>query len=267
MICPRCRAGYRRGFTVCADCDLPLVESAELATRSMVDNGPEDGVERERVAGTPGDPNTDPFCSFWKGTDLRVCTEICAVLDEVGIPHKMIRRQDHLFNWSHQSPYQIGVPASLYEEAELAIKDAFGTDDDGDQRPALLSEENSASIQELLDMPLEEKLRGRPEEELPTFWDQPTWRDRRGAKETEPQKVKSASSAWQGIWYPEDATAEVWQGEPAEARETIEMALRENDIRIRWEMRDEKPKLFVLPEEEERAREIVREILEGQPLE
>ncbi len=114
---------------MCADCDVPLVESAELATRSVADDGTEDGESRGRVAGTPGDPNTDPFCSFWKGTDLRVCTEICAVLDEAGIPHKMIRRQDHLFNWSHQSPYQIGVPASLYEKAELAIKDAFGTNE------------------------------------------------------------------------------------------------------------------------------------------
>jgi hypothetical protein len=130
MICPQCKAEYRRGFTVCADCDVPLVESTELTARSVVDGAPEDAAERERVAGTPGDPNTDPFCSFWKGTDLRVCTEICTVLDEAGIPHKTIRRQDHLFNLSQQSPYQIGVPASLYEKAELAIKEAFGTDEE-----------------------------------------------------------------------------------------------------------------------------------------
>jgi hypothetical protein len=243
---------------------VPLVEPTELTARSVVD-GPEDGADR--VAGTPGDPNTDPFCSFWKGTDLRVCTEICAVLDEAGIPHKMIRRQDHLFNWSHQPPYQIGVPASLYEKAEQAIKDAFGTDEQNGEDPLLLSEENSASIQKLLDMPLEEKLRGRPEEEVPTFWDQLTWRGRRGAKETEPRKAKSASSARQENWYPEDATAEVCQGELAEARETIEMALRENDVRMRWEMEDGKPRLFVLPEDEEFAKQIVREILEGKPLE
>jgi hypothetical protein len=66
-------------------------------------------------------------------------------------------------------------------------------------------------------------------------------------------------------WYPEDATAKVWEGEPAEAREMIEMSLRENDIRMRWEMQNAKPQLFVLPEDEERAREIVREIVEGQP--
>jgi hypothetical protein len=30
-------------------------------------------------------------------------------------------------------------------------------------------------------------------------------------------------------------------------------------------MQDEKPRLFVLPDDEERPREIVREIFEGQP--
>jgi hypothetical protein len=47
----------------------------------------------------------------------------------------------------------------------------------------------------------------------------------------------------------------------------IEMSLKENDIRTRWEVQDKKPKLFVLPEDEELAKQIVREILEGKPQE
>jgi len=266
MICPQCKAEYRRGFTICADCDVPLVESAEIMARRLVDGAPEDGAHRDRVAGAPGDPNSDPFCSFWKGTDLRVCTEICTVLDEAGIPHKMIRRQDHLFNWSHQSPYQIGVPASRYEKAELAIKEAFGTDEGSGENPLLLSDENSASIQKLLDMPLEEKLRGRPEEEVPSLLDHWTWRSRGSdGEEKLEEETKPVPTADSEGWYPEDATAEVWEGEPAEAREMIAMSFEENDIGMRWEMQDGKPKLFVLPEDVERAKEIVREIVEGQP--
>jgi len=34
---------------------------------------------------------------------------------------------------------------------------------------------------------------------------------------------------------------------------------------MRWELRDGKPQVFVLPEDEERAKEIVREVLEGEP--
>ncbi|MGB6899385.1 MAG: hypothetical protein WBE12_12370, partial [Candidatus Acidiferrum sp.] len=46
----------------------------------------------------PGDPEEDPFCSFWKGDDPRVHAELCGLLDEQGIPYKTIRRHDHLFN-------------------------------------------------------------------------------------------------------------------------------------------------------------------------
>jgi hypothetical protein len=266
MICPQCKAEYRPGFTICADCEVPLVESTELTARNAVAAGSEDGSECDRVAGTPGDPKTDPFCSFWKGTDLRVCTEICTVLEEAEIPHKMIRRQDHLFNWTHQSPYQIGVPASLYEKAELAIKDAFGTDEEESETPLLLSEENSASIEKLLDLPLEEKLRPRPEEQVPSFLDHLTWRGRKGdGKETLEEETRPRSTPHSEGWYPEDATAELWHGEPPEAREMIELSLQENDIRMRWEMQDGKSKLFVVPEDEERAKEIVREVVEGQP--
>src|SRR5262245_23198719 len=128
MICPKCGAEYRPGFTRCTDCEVDLVAgraSGALAAFLSDGRGHDAGE-----SGKPGDPNHDPFCSFWKGTDARVCTELCAVLDEAGIPHKTIHRQDHLFNFANQSPYELGVPASLYEKAELAIKEAFGTDEE-----------------------------------------------------------------------------------------------------------------------------------------
>ena len=126
MICPRCRAEYRPGFTRCNDCDLDLVAvppGGAQALAALLSHGESGGFSEA----DPGDPNQDPFCSFWKGTDARVCTELCAVLEESGIPHKTIHREDHLFNFAHQVPYEVGVPASLYEQAENAIKEAFGT--------------------------------------------------------------------------------------------------------------------------------------------
>jgi hypothetical protein len=301
---------------MCADCGVPLVESTELVARSVVGDAPEDEAERERVAGTPGDPNSDPFCSFWKGTDLRVCTEICTVLHETGIPHKMIRRQDHLFNWSHQSPYQIGVPASFYEKAELAIKEAFGTDDEtgGDAEHLLPPAEEDPRLETLRSVWVGDDMQecvahcaalrqagiyyrvdeqrqamvrrvetryeiGVPEADFekanaithdnvmdfsddpedPTVMEIPDAGDG-GSNQSESQRVTST-----GEWYPEDATSLVWEGEPADSRHMIEMSLKENDIQMRCETPDEKPRLFVLPEDEGRAKEIVREILEGQP--
>jgi hypothetical protein len=310
---------------MCADCDVPLVESTELTARSVVDHAPEDAAEGERVAGTPGDPNSDPFCSFWKGTDLRVCTEICALLDEAGIAHKTIRRQDHLFNLSQQSPYQIGVPASLYEKAELAIKEAFGTDEESgedvvhllpppeeDPRAQKLRsvwvgnrdiecasvcrELKEARIYYRVDEHRELQARGGTKNRYeigvaevdyeranaitggvhPEVADEDDDNDEGAGQETiaardddgdRSERVGSARGIRDEDWYPEDATSVAWEGEPADWRDMIEMSLKENDIRARWEVQDKKPKLFVLPEDEELAKQIVREILDGKPQE
>jgi hypothetical protein len=265
MICPQCKAEYRRGFTVCADCGAPLLGSIELARVRTAEDEP---------AATPGDPNKDPFCSFWKGTDLRVCTEICAVLDEAGIPHKTIRRQDHLFNLNNQAPYEVGVPASLYEEAELAIHDAFGTDAESaedavykSQTPRLLPDTTdhvtkAGIFAPLLDMA---KSQGRGlMRDLKEFEQvqEPEWEvgeePSRGAGH-----VPRGGLGLDGV-HPEDATALVWKGNPPHMREMIAMSLQENDIFARYEARGATTEVYVLPEDEERAREIVREIMEGQ---
>jgi len=75
------------------------------------------------------------------------------------------------------------------------------------------------------------------------------------------------ANEWLGPRYPEDATAEVWSGEEAEkdTREMIEMSLRENDLLCRSEEENGRVKLMVLPEDEGRARQIVREIVDGAP--
>jgi hypothetical protein len=180
----------------------------------------------------PGDPNRDPFCSFWKGNDARVCAELCTVLDEAGIPHKTIHRQDHLFNLNHQSPYELGVPASLYEKAELAIKEAFGTDQEtGEDTVPLLP---------------------APERDLNNFG-------------PVSEEAIAEANEWLGPRYPEDATMEVWSGDDLAAKEMIEMSLQENDMMCRSEVRAGQINVFVLPEDEARAKEIVREIVEAAP--
>lgn len=107
MFCPRCGAEYRPGFTHCADCDVNLVWELPKHAIEMRQTG-DDG--EYRVAGGPGDPNEDPFCSFWKGDDPRVHAELCGVLEEAGIPHNTVYRRDHLFNLRNYSAFEVGVP-------------------------------------------------------------------------------------------------------------------------------------------------------------
>jgi hypothetical protein len=67
-------------------------------------------------------------------------------------------------------------------------------------------------------------------------------------------------------WYPEDATLEVWGGNPEDKGFVVEMSLKENRINYHVVMEsNELKRLFVMPEDEARAREIVREIVEGAP--
>ncbi len=314
MICPNCKAEYRRGFKECADCGVALLEPTELVGRRMADDAGDDEARGEHFAGTPGDPNEDPFCSFWKGTDLRVCTEICTVLDEAGIPHKTIRRQDHLFNLNNQSGYQVGVPASWYEKAEMAIKEAFGTDEEtGENAVRLLPPpEEDPRTRELRSVWVGDDMQEcaarcaalrragiyyRVDEQRQAMVRRVETRYEIGVPEADFEKanvithdnvmdfsdepedqaimeiadagdggsqLETKRDAKFGEWYPEDATVLVWDGDAADRRNMIEMSLRENDIRMRWELQPGKPQLYVLPEDEERAKEIVREILEGQ---
>jgi hypothetical protein len=235
MICPKCRAEYRRGFTECADCGVALVEPAKML---------EEGAANSENAAAPGDPNEDPFCSFWKGNDPRIHAELCTVLDEVEVPHKTVFRQDHLFNLANYASFEVGVPASLFEKAEVAVKEAFEPPDPTESKGG----NELLPVRLIPEMP--ERIR-----KLPPMLSPPE-------RENLPGPAEPGEAA---DTFTEDATAEVWCGEDKYVSEMLLASLHENDIRVRQELISEEARLFVSPEDEERAKEIVREILEGQP--
>jgi hypothetical protein len=73
--------------------------------------------------------------------------------------------------------------------------------------------------------------------------------------------------AYLGPWYPEDATVEVWSQDGDDFSSGIALSLDANFILCRCD--SDNPgakKIFVQPEDESFAREIVREIIEGTPL-
>jgi hypothetical protein len=61
------------------------------------------------------------------------------------------------------------------------------------------------------------------------------------------------------------ATSAVWSGDDHSHADFLTQALRENEIPVRVEKRANAATVFVPPEEETLAREIIREIEEGQP--
>jgi hypothetical protein len=249
MICPQCKAEYRQGFTMCADCEVPLVAQLPAPPSGAVDSA---------------EPGEDPFCAFWKGDDPRIHAELCELLDEQGIPHKTVRRADHLFNLNSRSAFQIGIPFSFFEKAEAGIKEAYGTDEEIQPASPLLPPGT---------------------DHLPGTRKGLTWLDDRlrsahADSDSHPELAVAAlseeSSSWEKAavsytdwdpqnWYPEDATVEVWSGDQPELCETIAASLQENQIHCRLNNPGDKCVLFVLPDDKTRAQEIVREIVEGAP--
>ena len=228
MFCPQCNAEYRPGFTRCTDCDVDLVN--EPPQYALAGQPPVD----------PGDPNDDPFCSFWKGQDARVHAELCEVLEQAGIAHKTIFRSDHLFNFSNFPAYEIGVPFSLFEKAEKVVQETYGTDDIQDVGAQELA---GQVVRPSGRVPILAEMVNLPPEDIPG----------------PPGAGESAD------WYPEDATASVWSTDAGELSDFLVAALHENGINCRLDQQGTRAKLYVLPDDAARAREIVREVVEGEP--
>ncbi|HEY2462083.1 MAG TPA: hypothetical protein VGI16_14830 [Candidatus Acidoferrum sp.] len=89
-----------------------------------------------------------------------------------------------------------------------------------------------------------------------------------GATVEDTAETELVASHGETKWKPGAATVEVWQGEDSALAGVLENCLRENRIGVRREGREAAAeRLLVMPEDEVEAREIVREVREGTPLE
>jgi hypothetical protein len=140
MYCPQCKAEYRQGFTRCADCDVQLVQDLASSSDAAADK--------------------DPFCQFWKGEDPRVFAELCAVLEESGIPYRKVEWQDHLFNTMRFPEFRLAVPFSKFEKAEQAVVEAYGSTEEADNA-MYPTTENREGYRELISWTHEEKWKQR----------------------------------------------------------------------------------------------------------
>jgi hypothetical protein len=195
----------------------------------------------EAFASDPGDAE-DPFCAFWQGDDPRLHAELSTVLDEAGISHMTVRREDHLFNLKNFPAFRISVPFSLFEKAETAVKDAYETDVSGaDAAPSL----NPPAL-----TPGRARVVARLPETL-------TLKEENISDPPESGDDAEREFAGGGI--------EVWSGEDAALGDMLVASLRENKIRVRREASQGRQSLLASSEEEAKAREIVREVVEGVP--
>jgi hypothetical protein len=79
-------------------------------------------------------------------------------------------------------------------------------------------------------------------------------------------QAKVNAKAYLRRWRPEDATTKIWSQSSSDTSSIVELSLTENLIRYRMERgKDGLRQYFVLPKDESRAREILRQIARGEP--
>ena len=250
MYCPLCGAEYRPGFTVCSDCQVALVPDPPRAGSATASNDASDEKS---------------FALVWSGNDSRLHDEICEALDREKIPKRTLGSEDHLFNFNRRPTFEVYVPADLVNSARETIHEVAG-----------MEEVEEPSESDLLEIPAEE---GSPND---NDEDEEERRDSRGLD-------------------PQDATIAIWSGQNRELAAMIASSLRENHIPYRSDPDLSNPdlaeppdiagsdiagsdiaepdipgpdsaeksasdqmrptRLFVFPEDEQSAKEIVREIV------
>ena len=256
MYCPVCGAEYRPGFTVCSDCQVNLVPEPPR---------PQSDETAENAS----------FLTIWSGDDPLKHAEILEALDRAEIPARSLNREDRSFNLVTQPAFEVFVPAELADSAQEALK----------QIAAIEDPETPGSG--IFEIPAEEDV---PNES--------------GYEDDEDDtRLRTARQSLIPYGQDEEATVKVWSGQDAATANMIALSLRENEIPCRRDpgpseagaadsagrreplerdsqsvpreafaiplvpVRPAPPAItiFVFPEDESRATEIIREILNAAP--
>jgi hypothetical protein len=185
-------------------------------------------VESHRSAIAPSEAQGK---RVWLCDEQESCVYVCAGLSAAGIPFKVTQRKHQIF-WKVDEHYEIWVQAELYDKAKaIAEQGCVDFSDSYEDKKIMELPDAGAGL------------------------------------------VKHDNRNWR--WRPEDASVEVWS-EKTEERSwyepvkglawMIELSLHENGIGTHMNIsQDGFRRIFVRPEDEFQAREIVREIESGTP--
>lgn len=262
MFCPNCKTEYRDGFTQCSDCGAALVESLDDAPRAA------DGLSRQ---------SDDVPELFWSGHDRRAYQEFCTALKAANIRFMDQPRPRFIYNSVHP-PLEIWT-SKLDHDAVLKVhqtvtgetdEELKGTESLSDLQQTRRSTPNpyhdpskptrASKVFGTLDSENAEAV-SSTESPHEAEDDSDTWGDR----PTDYFSSDSPDNIFVGEFFEEDATSNVYEGE-IELAESVKVCLREVGIPCAVDEPEDpsgSAKVRVLPEHEARAKEIVREVIEG----
>ncbi|HEV2615742.1 MAG TPA: hypothetical protein VGU63_03925 [Candidatus Acidoferrales bacterium] len=227
MFCPICKYEFRRGFTHCNDCDVDLVDAL-----------PSEEVDHRLR--TPSDEMDSPTL-LWKGANGVTFSAITAALDNAKLPYNREDLDARLLFSSELAELEIWVPASHLTDAQNVLDEVLNST----ANAPLPAERPDAS------------------NEIPAYDDE-------GADDIRHEIPKEL--------YPEDATAKVWSSNGANnaasnttnndaiMAEVLKSCLAEIGVACYVDRPDSGDiAVRVLPEDEDRAKEIVRQVTDAAP--
>ena len=175
----------------------------------------------------PGDRDRSELQEVWTGNDQQSCVATCLMLKEAGIPYQVAQGKVQFLK-GDEAHFKIAVPSSSYKQAkELASRNTL----------------------DFTDQPEDQANMELPDDGIIASTD-----------------ARTDEGRYSAVWYPEDATVEVSSTFNTDRSSMIVSSLRENFIRLRESSSPNGSKqIFVMPDDESRARGIVREIEEGIP--
>ena len=164
---------------------------------------------------------------LWTGSELPISGAITTALDKAGIPYHTRTRDVGLLPGLSQPVYAIFIPARHHAVAHSALDDALRQFEEGPSQ----ADEDAAETESATES---------QEEDDATPDDIP------------------------GNYDPNEATAEVWSGGDADIKNMLIASLHENGIGCELTGEDNFA-ILVMPAAAQRAREIVREVIEASP--
>ncbi|HLW80956.1 MAG TPA: hypothetical protein VKS20_02835 [Candidatus Acidoferrales bacterium] len=251
MFCPVCKYEFRRGFTHCNQCDVDLVDALP----------PEE--EADHAAPTAAATLDHPTL-LWSGASSAIFSALTLALDEAHVPYNKEELDARLLFTSQHGALEVWVPVANLPQAQPILQSILANPLNSDPAAsAALDAANQAAA--------------FPDEE--------------GEEDFGDVRMDNAAREL----YPEDATAEVWSGPDESTAEILKSCLAEIGVACYIQRPDADTEsdldstspsaaransastsdaaaatesafaVCVLPEDESRACEIVRQVTNAAP--
>jgi hypothetical protein len=240
MFCPVCKYEFRRGFTHCNTCDVDLVDALP----------PEEEIDHAAPASSAPPRQLDRPVLLWSGGSGGFYSALTLALDGAHVPYNKEELDARMVFTTQHVDLEVWVPAANLPQAQV-IRDGLLAN------PLYANEASS-----VLDIGDENDTSAA----LPA-------EDDEGADDIRDEYVAREL-------YPEDATAEIWSGKDEMMADVLKSCLAEIGINCYVHTPDSEEDagtdahtdesaapfaVRVLPEDEQRAQAIIRQVTDGAP--